>query len=1078
MVDNLFTVYKSSAGSGKTFTLTREYLKLALKHPEQYKKILAVTFTNKATQEMKERIIQNLFQFSTGNTVGMGEQLQELLNLDSSQLISSSKRLLQAILHNYSRFSVQTIDRFFQNVMRSFARELSLQGDGELLLNTDEVRNAVVDLMMEDLSINQPLRDWLLEFSIEKLEQKGRWDIRKEVLSFTRELMSDEFKVKEEALGKSINDYGKLKAFKARMYGITQCFEDDLDKMGKEAVELIKSRGLSLADFSGGASRSAPNFFLKIQKDRKEFDFEKLYNKTVQKVIESGGESLATKTSKQKDVIFQLANDGLLNYFQKVADYIILNQKEYISAIQILRNIYLLGISWHFNERMQNYKQEEGIQFLSDTTQFLNEIIGTDPSESPFVYEKMGSFYDHFLMDEFQDTSTMQWQNFKPLIANSLAEGKENLVVGDIKQSIYRWRGGDWRLLLKGLQEDIPSHFYHEKALVQNYRSKPHVISFNNDLFKHLPEIVYQYALNRNSNAFTADVEKYLEDISMAYTDVVQKQKVNYDYQGVVKVNFFEDEEQDEEKVSWRRYALERFVADLEKLQDEGLKLGDVGILIRSRKEGIEIQDFLERYIIEKPEKALKYQYNIISDETLLLNHAHIVNFLLNCFRYLYDENNISLAQIKLYYQRIVANADLPIHEIVKVESDEKYLPEKFLLHKEQLLSLNLLEMSEQLIQLFALKEIEQEKAYLSAFQDVLLDFGNKGGIPDFLEWWEQNQHSYAIKLQAGEDAARMMTIHKAKGLEFKICMIPLLDWSITHIPTMAPTLWVDTQNTPFAEIPFLPLRHSSSLKNSVFALDYWQEEVKSFLDNLNLLYVAFTRAGDALLVNTRGNAGASYVSTLLKTYAEQHESAWDHENQSFQMGDLNDFKKMARATETKVSTLSTVGLHYYESHTWQNKLTIKQNNILKAEDEGLSKTDIGIQVHNVFSKLTKLDNLPVLLKKLEAEGSLNTDDYQKVVQLVEGNLQAKSPLIQWFSNDWEVKTEVPVLLPDGSLIRLDRVLLKEKEARILDFKTGMKDVKDERQVSFYKKSLKNMGYSKVTAHIAYLNPLEIIEIN
>ncbi|MBK6266924.1 UvrD-helicase domain-containing protein [Marivirga sp. S37H4] len=1068
-----FTVYKSSAGSGKTFTLTREYLKLALISPEHFKKILAVTFTNKATQEMKERIVQNLFQFSSGNVAGMGDQLMALLNLEARQLQTAANNLLVAILHNYSRFSVQTIDRFFQNVMRSFARELSLQGDGELLLNTDEVRNAVVDLLMEDLSHNQPLRDWLLEFSIDKLEQKGKWDVRRDVISFTKELMSDDFKVKEKALGESINNTEKLKSFKSRLYSITSQFEDDLDEIGKEAIRLIESRGLTILDFSYGAS-SAPNFFNKIQKDCRDFEIKA----RVIAAIDSGGEKLAAKSSKRKDEIFQLAQDGLLDYFQNAIDYIEFNQKAYISAQNILKNIYLLGISWHFNERMQDYKQEEGIQFLSDTTQFLNEIIGSDPSESPFVYEKMGSFYDHFLMDEFQDTSTLQWQNFKPLIENSLAEGNENLVVGDIKQSIYRWRGGDWRLLLKGLREDIPSHFYEEQSLVHNYRSKPNVIDFNNQLFQQLPGLVKEYALTRSSNSFTMEVENLLDDLAMAYDDVAQKKQNSYPYSGYVALRFFEEEENEMgEKISWREPALYQFVQDIEQLQDAGIKLQDVGILIRSKKEGIEIQDFLEMYQLEQPEKARKYQYNVISDETLLLNSAHIVNFLLNCFRYLYTEDNISLAQIKFYYQKIIGREDLTVHEIVKVDSGEMHLPEQFIETKKQLLSLNLLEMSERLIQIFQLKNIHQEKAYLSAFQDVLLDFGNKGGIPDFMEWWEQNQGSYAIKLQAGENAARMMTIHKAKGLEFKVCMVPLLDWSITHHATIAPTLWVNTENTQFAEVPYLPIKHNASLKNSVFALDYWEEEVKSFLDNMNLLYVALTRAGDALLVNTTAKSSAQYISCLLKKYAEQQTDFWNEESQSLVMGDKADFIQMGKEGKDvdEADQLKTVDLRYYESHQWQEKLQIKQSHVLKVE-EGLSKTDIGIQVHNIFSKLNQVEELPVLLRKLEAEEMMSSEDYQRVVQLVEGNLQKESPLLEWFKTDWQVKTEVPVLLTDGSLIRLDRVLVKGSEAKILDFKTGLKDEKHARQVRFYQKSLKKMGYEKVTAHIAYLDPLEIVE--
>ncbi len=1085
MGNKSFTVYKSSAGSGKTFTLTREYLKLALKHPDQFKKILAVTFTNKATQEMKERIIQNLFQFSKGNVAGMGEQLMELLKIDTQILQNSSKKLLVSILHNYSRFSVQTIDRFFQNVMRSFARELSLQGDGELLLNTDEVRNVVVDLLMEDLSSNQPLRDWLLEFSIDKLEQKGKWDVRRDVMNFTKELMSDDFKVKEKALRESINDNEKLKAFKTKINAISRLFEDDLDKMGKEAMDFIQNRGFSLDDFSGKGS-SAPNLFIKIQKDKKVYDLSNLYNKTVIKAIDSEGESLASKTSKRREEIFQLGQDGLLDYMKNAIEYIQFNQTAYNSAQNIHKNIYLLGISWYFNEKMQSYKQEEGIQFLSDTTQFLNDIIGTDPAESPFVYEKMGSFYDNFLMDEFQDTSTLQWQNFKPLIENSLAEGSENLVVGDIKQSIYRWRGGDWRLLLKGLKEDIAPHYYDERSLIHNYRSKPNVIDFNNQLFNELPGLIKDYALGRKSNSFTSEVENLLQDLAMAYEDVAQEKKKEYPYNGYVALRFFDQEEaeaDEAEKVTWFQPALQRFAKDLEQLQDTGLKLKDVGILIRTKKEGIEIQDFLEDYQLANPVKASQYNYNIISDETLLLHNAHIVNFLLNCFQYLYTEDNIALAQMKFYYQKIIGTANLTVHEIVKVDGGEDYLPEEFLQIKKQLLSLNLLEMSERLIQVFKLKIIQKEKAYLSAFQDVLLDFGNKGGIPDFMEWWEQNQGSYAIKLQAGENAARMMTIHKAKGLEFKVCMIPLLDWSVTHHVSKAPVLWLSTAETQFSEIPFVPVKHSSALKNSVFSLDYWEEEVKSFLDNLNLLYVALTRAGDALLVNTNGKSNAQYISSLLRKYAEDQVDFWDEDNQCLIIGSVSDFAKMAEEKENvdSAAQVHTVDLKYYESHQWQEKLQIKQSNVLKVEEEGLSKTDIGIQVHDVFSKLKRVQDLPLLMQKLKAQETISKEDYQKILDLVEGNLQMDSPLREWFDTDWTVKTEAPVLLQDGSLIRLDRVLLKDKEARILDFKTGiagLENKKDQKQLNFYRTSLKNIGYDKVTAHIAYLDPLEIVEVS
>lgn len=1078
--ENLFTVYKSSAGSGKTFTLTREYLKLAFQDPDHFKKILAVTFTNKATQEMKERIIHNLFNFSSNIPSDMGEQLKNILGLTDFELQNKSKQLLISILHNYSRFSVQTIDRFFQNVMRSFARELSLQGDGELLLNTDEVRQAVLDLLMEDISNPEhiDLKNWVIDFSINKLEDNGRWDIRRDILAFTEELMKDDFKVIETALNKEISDYSKLKVFKDKLNKIISKFENTLDGISEKAFDLIENKGLTIFDFSYGKS-GAINFFNKISKKERKYVLADLVKGRVKTAIETDGETLASKSSKKKELILQTASEGLMDYFQEAIQYIQKNIGEYRSSENILRNIYLIGITQHFNQRMQEYKKDEGVQFLSDTTQFLNQIIGTDPAESPFVYEKMGSFYDHFLIDEFQDTSTLQWQNFKPLVENSLAEGNENLVVGDVKQSIYRWRGGDWRLLLKGLKEDISPAFYHEDALSHNFRSKPNVIDFNNDLFTSLPEIIKSNAVSKDQNTFSEEVEYLLQDLPDAYNEVVQQKKNEYPYEGFVELQFFEEEEtEDGDKISWKEMALGKFVHDLERLQEFGIKLKDVGVLVRRKREGIEIQDYIEQYKTANPQKAKNYQYNIISDETLLLSSAHIVNFLLNCFQYLYTADKIALSQIKFYYQKIINKDKLQIHDVVKVDGDDVFLPENFLSEQKELMSLSLLEMSEKLIQIFKLKEIQKEKAYLSAFQDVLLEFGNKGGIPDFMEWWEQNNESYAIKLQSDEHSARLMTIHKAKGLEFKVCMIPLLEWTLSPNALMAPTLWVNTEGTQFSEIPYLPVKQNSTLKDSDFALSYWEEEVKSYLDNLNLLYVAMTRAGDALLVNSHAKGNSGYVSKLLLEFAEQRDE-WEEADRKLTLGAETDFALMAKEKERKADIFSpsSVSLTYYESHNWHEKLQIKHSQNLILDDSGLSKTDLGIYVHDIFSKLNDLSDIPNLLEKVKAEKMLNDEDFDSIQKLVKDNLQEGSDLLPWFETDWEVKTEVPVLLTDGSLIRLDRVLLKNNEARILDFKTGKKSDQDKKQLHFYRNTLKKMGYEKVTAHIAYLNPLEIEEV-
>jgi ATP-dependent helicase/nuclease subunit A len=1073
MSEKLFTVYKSSAGSGKTYTLAQEYLLLALSRPDKFKRILAVTFTNKATQEMKERIVGTLADFSKGNLEGMGNYIMKQLKLDKLEMIERSKALLASILHNFSRFSIQTIDTFFQSVMRSFSRELGLQGDGELQLDSSEAREQVIDLLLEDLSDNQQLRDWLLEFSSDKLENAKSWDVRKDILDFSNQLTNEAFLSIEQELLLSVRDGNSILKYKAKLQKVVVDFEKEMQLIGKSGLRFIESQGLEIDDFSnkyGGAA----GYFYKLSEGEK---FEP--GKRVISAIEDEGQSLAAKKAAKREFILGVAPQLVALLAEAVACY---DNKYaiYITSKAILKNVYNLGILWLYQKKLVEYKQEEGILFISDATLFLQRIIGQE--ETPFIYEKMGAFYDHFLIDEFQDTSAFQWNNFKPLINNSLDQGYKNLVVGDVKQSIYRWRGGDWRLLLSQLKEDIRAHAYEDKVLGRNFRSAPQVIDFNNKLFHELPALLQEELQGKLTSEGSPELLEMIEALSGAYKQVKQEKKEHYSSLGHIAIQLFEKDTDSE--ADWKEQAMLKLAKDFEQLQDNGIALSEMAILVRNAKHGKEINDFLMHYQKENPSK--KYRYDVISNESLYLGASPAINFLLNCFRYLYaTKNRIALAQLIHYYHKTILKEAvsedalfLACHKHQPSEAVNKLLPAEFVANQQRLLNMNLLDLSEQLIQYFSLGSQPSEIPYLQAFQDVLLEYANKGNIQDFLDWWENNQHKYAVKIPESADAVRLMTIHKSKGLQFKVVFVPFLDWTVNH-GTRGPLLWLAAGKEGMPSgVPFMPIKHArSALENSLFANEYWIEEVKSYLDNMNLLYVAFTRAEQALFAS--GQAATStgqmvhFVEQVLSKQAE-----WDDANKSYHIGEIAD---IAVNHDDGASQTESLLLNSYPSADWSSKLAVKTGKAIKLSEERQQinqKINIGLLVHDVFSKMKRLADQPKVMRALWAENSLSEEELTQVDKLVTENINQHRQLHAWFETDWEVRTEVAIIDPAGKDMRLDRVHLSGDKAEIIDFKTGLEKAADKAQLLQYKKALAAMGYQQVTASLAYLNPFKVVEVN
>ncbi|MDA3781226.1 MAG: UvrD-helicase domain-containing protein, partial [Bacteroidales bacterium] len=512
-------IYKASAGSGKTFKLTEEYLKLVYANPYAYKQILAVTFTNKSTAEMKNRILQELYLLSINDAsdknIKQSEHkisLSKFFNLSDTEIRNKAKSILNNILHDYSKFSVNTIDKFFQQILRSFTKEIGIQPGYQIELNSDEILGNSIDELMNEIGDNAQLQEWLVKYSESKISEGKNWDFKKNLESLGKQIFTEKYKelnqdfienADKELFNKYLKDLNSIK----------HEFENKLIKIGNEAIQYISSIGLEISDFSYGKS-GVMNFFNKLSN--------KIFDTPGKRVLDAqeSVDNWYKKTSTKKDEIENAVNTKLLSLLKDAVNHFNNEVANYNTATSILKNFYTLGILKDISRKIKEYSKRNNVFLLSDGAKLLNDIINNN--DAPFIYEKVGNIYKHFLIDEFQDTSTMQWGNFKPLITNSLSQAKKNIIVGDIKQSIYRWRNSDWSILAHKVNNDFKQFLPKTEALEYNYRSEKNIINYNNTIFAYAASILQNDFINKIESV--KDISENLKtEISFAYSDLYQK---------------------------------------------------------------------------------------------------------------------------------------------------------------------------------------------------------------------------------------------------------------------------------------------------------------------------------------------------------------------------------------------------------------------------------------------------------------------------------------------------------------------------------------------------------------------------
>jgi ATP-dependent helicase/nuclease subunit A len=1052
-----FSIYRSSAGSGKTRTLAKEYLKLSLGHRNDYfKYILAVTFTNKATQEMKDRILSYLSDFSNGETNDLTLELQKELGLDSNTFQMYSQETLSLILHNYDQFSISTIDAFFQKVIRSFTREAGLVGDYRLEVEQGPVMEEVIDSLIDELGNNEDLTRWVVEFANENLENERAWDIRKSLIEFSGEIFREEFKEIELAVNETTAKRDFFKNLLAELRKKKFEFINLVKSKSLQALEDFHRVGLTGADFKYAAG-GVYGYFQKLSTFTKVSDFsEKEKGKRGENEYQNSS-NWPDKETPHKVVITKLANDKLIGLLNEILTYRNKNYKAALSAEMVLNNFYAFGLIADISRKLKDYKDENGIMLLADAPRFLNGVI--QDSDTPFIYEKVGSFYRNYLIDEFQDTSGLQWKNFFPLLTNGLDQGHPSMVVGDVKQAVYRWRGGDLKLLQQEVERSIGAQRVETKELKQNFRSASEIVLFNNALFTTSSELVAR----ETGNAITTE----------AYIDVpqiIQKKE-----SGFVEVSFLK--EVGGEK--WKEFALGQLPEYLERLQLLGASLKDIAILVRTNAEGQNIVAHLMNYRSSIEAKA-NCKYDVVSNESLRLDGATTVNLLISSLQYLLNhEDQIAKAQLAYEFSKL-HEPEKNLNEVFAVARDvtfENDLPRAFTNRKLSLKKLPLFELTETLIEIFALGNYTGELTYLQTFQNLVLDFTSRerNDLGAFLEWWEQNKFKKSIQVSGEVDAIQVLTVHKSKGLQFKYVIIPFCSWSLDHEVGKQPNLWVTTSVSPLDKAGYLPVTYKSALKETVFAEYYEEERSRCYLDNLNLLYVALTRAEHGLIVMAPGKKVKTVASLLYDSIisSEKLQPKWDETLQIWKSGEWMMPKMIDRSEQ-----ISSLTLRSYQSTQWRDKLVIKQNSrgYFETEVDVIGKVKYGIHLHAILSRVKYADQLQTTIQQVIFDGLMTEEEKPTIVKLVE-ELLANPLIASWFVREWDVRTEVPILLPGGFENRIDRLMLADGKAVIVDFKTGEPKTEDQRQVAEYMDTLKKMDFPHVDGYLLYIKTGDVISV-
>ena len=1028
-------IYRSSAGSGKTFALTKAYLKLVLLDTSRYHQVLAITFTNDAKDEMKNRILLELSKLARGeNSIMRGEILKDfekekVINI-KDVLTSRAQTVLNHLLHDYGRFNVSTIDHFFSQLIRQLAKELNLNLGYELDIDNQRALRESVQMLFT--KANKNLLEWLKEFSLSQLEDDKGWDIKKNIILLGRKLFNESYLDIEETI---IKNADKLDDFIKHLKKKVKAFKEAIITQGAKGVEIAHQYNLQRGDFYRGMP------YEQMEKMAlRAYDFKKKPPKTFLNALTL--DKWHTKSSNRIDDIAKARDAGMKEAHQALVDmYEGQAYVEFIEALAILQYIHSYGVLASLAEKLQVYRSQNNLILISDTAFILNKVISD--AEIPFIYEKIGAKYRYILIDEFQDTSFYQWKSLLPFFHNTVTDGGQLLIVGDVKQSIYSWRGGDMKLLLHQVEKDIEVPEENIVNLATNYRSARNIVSFNNAFFKLAPQQL----------AEIHGLDKYLTDFNKAYNEVEQSSTKEFD--GYVNLQLLLSEKGNK----WQSQAEQNTLSEVQKALLAGFTLGDMLILTRKTDEASKMARFL-----------LENEISAISEEALLVTSSPKVQLLISALKYLANnEAKLGLAEFNYYYAQVFGQATfsyLEIQPLLKSINALKELP--------------VYEIIEELI--LGLGIADDSDIYIQQLLDICYLQSRKGNtsMVKFLDWWQEeltntNSKYMSVSSTANPDAIKIMTIHKAKGLEKPIVFIPYADSSMR--PLANSIFWGKPLPEAYQAWGSLPLAFVNNLSATRLSEVYYDEYFKTALESLNLLYVAFTRAVERLYIfsnreSSSPNAGNLLLSVLNNPDFELNQW-YNAEAFSFSLGE-----PLAKSSTAKVQE-STAIIPLAGTSPLAGKLAINQKTnrlFLTYNSEKSAKVKEGIALHKAMAQIIDKDSVNIVLKKLQHQQVISVSMATLLKQKIEQLFTAIPQLEDWFSGEYELISERQIFTRGETFIP-DRVMIKNNKAIIIDYKREKKDPSHEKQIKNYGVLLHTMGYDPVEMYLIYIDDYMLVKV-
>jgi ATP-dependent exoDNAse (exonuclease V) beta subunit len=1038
-----FKIYNASAGSGKTFTLAKSYIKILVRanNYDQFKSILAITFTNKAVGEMKERIVNMLKLFSSEESHNqphpMFVAICEELSLSTEQLSNKSKQILKYIIHNYGAFDISTIDGFTHRVIRTFAHDLKLPVNFEVELDQERLLSEAVDRLIAKAGSDKTLTKVLIDFAIEKADDDKSWDISFDFNKISKLLVNEnDFSAINALKDKSLDDFKKLKDSLAQQ---SLQLENDIVKISEETLTLIKDCGLQFGDFSRS---SLPKYFenLKAKKFDLKFDaawqndlvegntlYPKRVNETIATSIESIQNNLSVAYKNTKASIFKLKLKK--GFYKNITPLSVLN------AIQKELNV---------------LKDEQNKMLISEFNKIISKEIKNQPT--PFIYERLGEKFKHYFIDEFQDTSKMQWENLVPLLENALSSSNGSaMLVGDAKQAIYRWRGGEAEQFIK-LYNKTQNPFQTEAEVLTldtNYRSAKEIIAFNNSFFTYLGE-------------------HYFSDCDYANLFKNANQNTFSEKEGFVNLNFLDIQKEDDANELHASKVLET----INQSQTNGFALSDICVLVRKRKEGVSIANYLSKHGIK-----------ITSSETLLLKNSAKVRFINAFLKLLLQPNNDSLKVDVLSYlaeQRNINDKHLFFTTYIKPSLDDMFDSLNQLnihLSKSKLLQMPLYELVEHIVRLFNLNE--NSDAYLQFYLDVVLEFSQKqnSDLAAYISYFEKKQDNLSVVTPENMNAVTIMTIHKSKGLEFPVVIFPFADLNIYN--EIEPKVWFPVNEKEHSGFDTLLLNYKKEVENygDIGNSIYNTHQSQLELDNINLLYVVLTRAVDQLFINSikdynsKGVVNKSTYAGMFISYL-QSIGKWSESQLNYSFGEPVQNKKTSEKEKTSEP------LKFISTPKEDHNLSIVTKAGLLWDTKQEKAIERGNLVHLILSKINTIDDIDFAFADLLISGEIkkeNSEDLKSQVLKVIEHPQ----LLPYFQYDFKIYNERDIITSSGQLLRPDRLNINHKnEVTIIDYKTGDKKSFHSSQLSDYETVLDQMNLIVTHKILVYINDtIDVIEV-